>query len=135
MGDSEQDKQSRKRQLDGLRFFAFLAVYFCHAFRSLPSPGRFDYGSYGVDLFFALSGFLITRMLLLNNVGSVLSELKTFYIRRTLRIFPVYYAYLTILVLLRHITEPLPYYLYVLNWRIIFGGPGGAVWLFLDALC
>ena len=76
-----------KPQLDGLRFLAFLAVFFFHA-RPASTPGA----AQGVQVFFTLSGFLITRILILGESGDLGADLKRFYIRRTLRIFPLYYA-------------------------------------------
>ena len=87
-------------QLDGLRFIAVTLVMFDHW---LGEANQLPIGYLGVNLFFVLSGFLITRILItskqhdsrLNRGHS--HSLKAFYIRRSLRIFPVYY--LTILVL------------------------------------
>ncbi|HEX7598740.1 MAG TPA: acyltransferase, partial [Polyangia bacterium] len=93
--------------LDGLRFFAFVLVYFFHALQwsrwgNLPFI-RFGY--LGVPIFFVLSGFLIGRILLdlkeKQRPGFGFTEkLKTFYIRRALRIFPVYYLFIGILAVL-----------------------------------
>ena len=76
-----------KATLDGLRFLAFLAVFYFHA-----RPDLCPWGWAGVRVFFTLSGFLITRILLQDESGSRAADLKRFYIRRTLRIFPLYYG-------------------------------------------
>lgn len=107
----------RKQQLDGLRFYAFLLVFFTHAGTCFPAMA-FRYGFFGTDLFFALSGFLITRQLLLNNFGDWRNEIKTFYLRRTLRIFPLYYAYLIILLFCNLLASPLWCFCYVFNFKI-----------------
>jgi len=74
--------------LDGLRALAFLAVFLFHA-RYLPA------GWSGVQLFFVLSGFLITRILLeMKEKFSIRDYFVKFYGRRFLRIFPLYYSYL-----------------------------------------
>jgi len=96
------------RQLDGIRFLAVGMVLFDHWM-----VGRVDglpLGALGVTIFFVLSGFLITRILLSSKdklsslpQGGLGKYLKTFYIRRTLRIFPIYYLTLFILYL---INEP-----------------------------
>lgn len=69
--------------LDGLRALAVLAVVFFHA-RGDQFPG----GNIGVDLFFVLSGFLITTLLLseLRSTGRL--HLRAFYARRALRLLP-----------------------------------------------
>jgi peptidoglycan/LPS O-acetylase OafA/YrhL len=76
------------RALDGIRAFAILGVLAVHA----GVPG-FESGWLGVDLFFALSGFLITTLLLneWSSTGTVL--LKNFWVRRFLRLMPAYYLY------------------------------------------
>lgn len=84
-------------QLDGLRFFAVSVIMLGHWFQwtwSHPFYSKLPL-VHGVDLFYVLSGFLITRILLgnrnLSEHSSVTSLLKTFYLRRFLRIFPIYY--------------------------------------------
>ncbi len=87
-------------QLDTLRFFAFLSVFIGHCILFLPPlcstvcstvlKKYFVTGDLGVSTFFILSGFLITILLLTeqNRLGDV--KLKAFYIRRILRIWPLY---------------------------------------------
>lgn len=77
--------------LDGLRGFAILGVLLQHNFSFLPVP---KFGWVGVDLFFVLSGFLITEILLKTKEQK--SFLPNFYLRRVLRIFPLYYGSLII---------------------------------------
>ena len=102
---------SRIQALDGLRGIAILLVVIDHwwdAFFSQPDtaslPWFFDTilgnGNLGVRIFFVLSGFLITSLLVqeFRKHGSV--SLKRFYLRRVLRIFPAFYVFVaTILVL------------------------------------
>jgi len=79
--------------LDGLRAIAFLIVFFFHT-RNLP------FGWMGVQLFFVLSGFLITDILLRMKEKLPRREFFTkFYGRRFLRIFPLYYFYLLLLII------------------------------------
>ncbi|MBD1391533.1 acyltransferase family protein [Mucilaginibacter glaciei] len=83
--------------LNGLRGVAIVLVVASH----LNISGNvLINGQLGVDLFFVLSGFLITTLCLkeLNNTGSL--SLKSFYARRSLRIFPVAYLYLIVLLVL-----------------------------------
>jgi peptidoglycan/LPS O-acetylase OafA/YrhL len=77
--------------LDGLRSVAFLMVF---AFHYLQLP----WGWAGVDFFFVLSGFLITGILF--DTRDHPHRVRNFYIRRTLRIFPLYYGVILLLVLL-----------------------------------
>jgi peptidoglycan/LPS O-acetylase OafA/YrhL len=85
------------RCFDGLRAFAVLwvVVYHCagHVHTGVDFLDRFmKAGDLGVDLFFVISGFLITTLILRERPAPVGHRLKQFYIRRSLRIFPVYYV-------------------------------------------
>lgn len=64
----------------------------------------FNQGNKGVDLFFAISGFLVTTLLLREYRLNGRISLRDFYIRRTLRIFPLYYAVLALYCLLVFLT-------------------------------
>lgn len=99
--------------LDGLRGLAILMVMI-HHFTFLNSGNHFGalvvkglhLGGHGVDLFFILSGFLITTILLDNRERP--NYFKNFYARRCLRIFPLYYCFLSFSLfflpfLLRHV--------------------------------
>jgi peptidoglycan/LPS O-acetylase OafA/YrhL len=93
--------------LDGIRGIAFLLVFFLHA----------DYvyiGWIGVQLFFVLSGFLITDILLrMKETLKAGDFFKKFYGRRFLRIFPLYYFYLLIMFI---VTTVLIHYDYRINY-------------------
>lgn len=100
--------RSHVPELDGVRGLAILMVLALHFLcTQIGEPqGRVEaliarvtgYGRWGVDLFFVLSGFLITGILW-DTRGSR-GYFKTFYMRRTLRIFPLYYATLFVIVVL-----------------------------------
>jgi peptidoglycan/LPS O-acetylase OafA/YrhL len=93
-------------QLDALRAIAVILVIISHWFSLEHFFNRYSAnGILGVTLFFVLSGFLITGILLksktiIENGGAVKKAFTTFYIRRSLRIFPVYYLLLLILVVI-----------------------------------
>jgi peptidoglycan/LPS O-acetylase OafA/YrhL len=86
--------------LDGLRGVAILAVFFSHFGGGHKSTNFVirtwshiaDAGWMGVDLFFVLSGFLITGILL--DTANRQDKVKNFYARRALRIFPLFYGVL-----------------------------------------
>lgn len=91
--------------LDGLRALSVLTVVLAHSSWYIPEVVR-DNGFYrfgignsrsGVTVFFVISGFLITNLLLreLDKTGGI--SLKHFYLRRSMRIFPAFYLYLLII--------------------------------------
>lgn len=91
-------------QLDGLRCFAVMGVIVTHNWQpsNIPVLGQVEWAVLGVSLFFVLSGFLITGILIggleLREPRRRLFFVRQFYARRFLRIFPVYYAVLLVLI-------------------------------------
>jgi len=91
--------------LDGIRGTAILAVLLFHFIAPENRNGLanaavswfFSYGALGVDLFFLLSGFLITGILYDSRTDA--HYFRNFYMRRTLRIFPLYYGVLAVIFL------------------------------------
>lgn len=113
--------------LNGIRGLSIFAVIWHHASGNDPFNSQiFTRGYLGVDMFFVLSGFLITFLLIKEKFKNNNVSLTKFYIRRTLRIFPLYFAFLGFLTVWILITSPekssevlqaLPYYiLYISNW-------------------
>lgn len=116
--------------LDALRAFAIIAVIWQHCPGLAPGLVPFtNTGASGVALFFALSGFLITTLLLREESRTGGIDLRAFYARRALRIFPLYYAvlglYTAIVIATEHnaagrlFLHNLPYYAtYTNNWFV-----------------
>lgn len=78
--------------LEGLRFFAFLLVFVSHVARFVWEDALFlSQGDLGVSFFFTLSGFLITYLLFFEKESIGTIHLKSFYLRRVLRIWPLYF--------------------------------------------
>jgi len=96
--------------LDGWRAVAIIGVLICHGCEPLFHPGgaysnpllyrSTRYGSFGVDIFFGISGFIICSRLLQENRQTGSISLPSFYIRRAFRILPPYLMYLTVVGLL-----------------------------------
>lgn len=128
------------KSLDGLRGIAAMLVVIFH-FYSYPNGyySTDDYslfievaaiGQHGVSLFFVLSGFVITRILIHNKASS--TYFSTFFLKRILRIAPLYYFFLVfwffvlpLIIRVPTVTpmNQLPYYLYLQNIFSTFGLP------------
>lgn len=133
-------------ELDGLRFCSFLAVFVSHAYLISPkifansgpiiteigrwalAAGHCGYAA--VAVFFVLSSYLITELLLREHDRSAKIDVPAFYARRALRIWPLYFLFLILML----IVEPrlgmpgipaadVPWYLAFLgNWQIVWNG-------------
>lgn len=92
------------KRLDALRFFAFFLVFWNHTLNNYIRhyfnlgetymEALFDTGESGVRIFFVISGFLITYLLLKEYKANDEINIKHFYYRRLLRIWPLYYLVL-----------------------------------------
>jgi peptidoglycan/LPS O-acetylase OafA/YrhL len=103
----EREMQRRIPQLDALRGVAILAVMIHNTSGRYPSlhlEPFFRFGWMGVDLFFVLSGFLITGILLDTKESG--SYFKNFYSRRCLRIWPLYYSLLIFMFVIVPLLRP-----------------------------
>lgn len=85
--------------LHGLRAVSILIVILNHTFKQANLPDRWlpFSGPTGVDVFFVISGFLITLLLIRERESTGRISLRSFYIRRVLRIFPAYYFFLAVM--------------------------------------
>lgn len=123
-------------QLDGLRALAVGLVFCSHAtepYRQVPLFRGLltHYGVLGVQIFFVLSGFLITEILLRTKTRQ--RYYSTFFIRRGLRLYPLFYTFLAVVVfsgvVSMHGGHLWPYAFYVSNLRHIPGpAPFGPLW-------
>lgn len=130
---------TRIPELDGLRGLAVLAVVLGHYFGEVPHGFHLlAAGWVGVDVFFTLSGFLIGGILLDNRGAS--NYFSTFYMRRTCRIFPIYFVIIPLILVFMHvygssaawIDPALPagtYLTYTQNLYMTYVGSQGNSWL------
>lgn len=133
--DSLESNKFYLPELDVLRFVAFLWVFITHGMDLSPIDKTTHFwgyhlrviGVFGVPIFFTLSAFLISSLLLkeLDNYGKL--DVKSFYIRRILRIWPLYFLVLLLIVILTMINSKfgavphgayLPFLLFSGNWYI-----------------
>ena len=110
----QQPKPFYRPELDALRLLAFLMVWASHAFPSVAeglahsiNPGLLRWveacreaGNFGVCVFFFLSAYLITELLRRERVATGTIHLRAFYLRRILRIWPLYFGVLAVYALL-----------------------------------
>lgn len=126
-------------ELDVLRFMAFMFVFIAHR-NDLAPFGRTDHpwlyalsqiGVYGVPVFFLLSAFLITELLERESQRTGRIDVRAFYMRRILRIWPLYFLVFFGLVLLNGLlpgagadspAKWLYFMLFAGNWYITFNG-------------
>jgi peptidoglycan/LPS O-acetylase OafA/YrhL len=139
--DSGQTEPARyyRPELDVLRFFAFMLVFITHRNDLAPvdqhgHPWLYALsmiGVYGVPVFFLLSAFLITELLEREREATGRIDVRAFYVRRILRIWPLYFLIFFGLVLLNAImpgagadtpTKWLFFTLFAGNWYITFNG-------------
>lgn len=97
-------KSSHLPSLDGFRGISILLVIIGHLFvrRGYDAWQYIFNGNLGVYIFFVISGFLITTLLLKERLKTKTISLRKFYIRRFLRIFPVAYLYIIVLMILNY---------------------------------
>jgi peptidoglycan/LPS O-acetylase OafA/YrhL len=142
-------KRFYRPELDALRCFAFLVVFWFHRMDYVPvdpitQPWAYAIGmagAFGVPVFFLLSSFLIVELLLRerDQTGSV--HIQSFYVRRILRIWPLYFAAFFGLVALGHFLPHvgpktyrswLAFLLFAANWYIMrygwIAGPIDPLW-------
>lgn len=107
--------------INGLRAVAVILVIISHWFPKTFFLNKLPLGNIGVDIFFVISGFLITSVLLKDSQdieakkNSFFSKLKIFFLKRTIRIFPIYYALLFFLYLTNG-NEFRDYFVYYLTY-------------------
>lgn len=130
--------KSRVLALDGLRGIAILGVLIGHAICPIVTESKWadtakaviSLGTFGVDTFFVLSGFLISKIIFDNHESKKL--LKVFWIRRLARIMPLYVGFITLLYLLcivffpDNLPEP-PYWAYLLYLQNFYIAAGANV--------
>ncbi len=132
-------------ELDALRFLAFFCVFIHHTlpredtyYTSLHVPQLLapvissfvTSCGFGVDLFFILSSFLITSLLLREQDTSGSIDIRCFYIRRALRLWPLYLSFVVFAMLLPFISSEqqldwrygLGFLLFCGNWMVALGG-------------
>lgn len=119
--NTRENSPHRIASLDGCRAISILLVALAHlcetpAFEAFNPYARFMYhfGPYGVEVFFVISGFIITTLLLNEERRNGRVSVKNFYIRRAFRIWPAAYAYLLVVAVLAwsHVISVAPHHFF-----------------------
>ena len=109
MVNFKNDKNLRLLELDSLRGIAVLFVMFFHfSFGRIQYNTFFKLGTTGVDLFFVISGFVITMSL------SQIKQSRDFFINRVSRLYPTYWASVTFTFIILN-----SYYLFIIYLKVI----------------
>ena len=96
--EGRRESTSRVASLDGLRAVSILTVIVAHFATAGSAPKFFSrYGVFGVQVFFVISGYIITTLLLREHERFGAIDLKAFYLRRFFRIVPAAYCYLAVI--------------------------------------
>ncbi len=138
------EKRFYRPELDCLRFFAFMCVFVHHTLPKQPEfyilhalPGWLAYlaraGASGVDLFFCLSAYLITELLVREKEFRGELNVKAFYARRILRIWPLYFAFLGCAVLLTKLDPHQSFSLKHLLMFLFLSGNWSFIWFGVPA--
>lgn len=142
--DSTLQVEKRIKSFDGLRGLAILLVLFCHATDTIEINNNLwqlvrnisiELGSLGVRIFFALSGYLITMLMIQEIKKNNNLNLRNFYIRRSMRILPILYCFIGVIVIINlilrleiNINQFIAALTFTLNYSFLFcpDGLGGS---------
>jgi peptidoglycan/LPS O-acetylase OafA/YrhL len=126
---NEKSSTSRIASLDGLRALSIVLVFLGHTYTTRGYPNNSlteflgGFSHFGVQIFFVISGFLITSLLLRERSVTGRIDLPSFFLRRTFRIIPaalVYIAFATTLRFILHHPFPLKYLVYALTYTVCY---------------
>lgn len=127
---------NRIQSLDGLRAISILLVLLAHAgdtmaqtFHNNPLFPFITNSIVGVRVFFVISGYLITKLLIAEREKYGYVDLRNFYVRRAFRIFPIFYLYILTVVVIKYFfihniylegSRPVVAGLYLWNYQHLF---------------
>jgi len=129
----QNQKKQYYTQLDSLRAIAVIGVFVSH-WIPLDIVKKMGFGFWGVNLFFVLSGFLITEILLkeIKSGKPAQQILKSFYYRRILRIFPIYYL-VVVLAFIFNLDQSRDFSFYTFTYTLnIYNSVTGDIGLYLS---
>jgi peptidoglycan/LPS O-acetylase OafA/YrhL len=126
----------RIKSIDGLRAFSIIMVLIGHTGATMPRHPVQDKilfflgdGGLAVRIFFAISGYLITKLLIIEQSKTGTINLKKFYIRRVFRIFPVFYLFIAVVFILKLTVFPT-----IINNNVKLLVAGSHIWNYMHLL-